>query len=807
MCPHLCCTGFACTSSGLSYAEGPGLIAARDDQPSRFTVFCKDENGNPVAGEDSLDVVVENVATHVVATSHWVDKNDGSYAVEYSAKVPGKYLIRVQIDGKLIRDMPVTVLVSSGAELDALMHAIDKSRSNLGLGKREYSDEELADPNVTSNLTNEKDKMQGVEKLVAEIQKLRKELGLPPRIFTEEELIGPNAVDDRTLERDDLLEQLRKMQNTAPVVAEIQRLRKELGLSPRVFTPEELQDYEGRVGERDGLRGLTALVAEIQKLRKQMNLPPRKFTPEELSAPEAFESLSSERDHLKWMIPIHDEIHSLRGELEMPKRVFTEDDLTGSDSLPERTKERDELREMLRRKRECEPICADIDRLRQDLDMPKRKFAFEELTGPTAVKDRTEERDALQGKYMQKRVVDPLIAEIQKLRGELDLPRRQFTEDEIWGPTAIADRRKERDDLKTIIPLVDQIADLRNQLDMSKRVYEDAELDGETAIPERIKERDELLDKLGEKLQIDPLIKEIQELRAKMDLLPRVFTEKELSGPTAVRDRMKERDDLRNMLPLYDAIHDLRKQLEYPRRIFDEEELTGPSSYPDRVDEHDDLLNRLERKKITDPLCKEINTLRQDLDLPKRDFTEEERTGKTAVPDRRAELAQLKEVKPLCEEITGLRKQLEMDPRDFEEAEITGPQAVGDRTDERNDLLDKLSRLRQTEPLCNEIQRLRSALEMSPREFEPEEKIGVTAVADRTQERDDLKEMVPIVDDIHRLRRGMEMPPRNFDDSELYGPTCLPDRREERDNLKSQLAQKTSIDPIIAEIQKVGKFL
>lgn len=85
----------------------------------------------------------------------------------------------------------------------------------------------------------------------------------------------------------------------------------------------------------------------------------------------------------------------------------------------------------------------------------------------------------------QKHIIDPLIAEIQAVRKQLGLGPRRFTDDEIWGPTAVKDRRKELADLKAVVPLKDEIADLRKRLDMDRREYKEPELAGPTAVVDR----------------------------------------------------------------------------------------------------------------------------------------------------------------------------------------------------------------------------------------------------------------------------------------------------------------------------------
>ena len=89
-------------------------------------------------------------------------------------------------------------------------------------------------------------------------------------------------------------------------------------------------------------------------------------------------------------------------------------------------------------------IVAEIQQLRKDLGMPKRVFTEEELKGPHALEDRTKERDDLKDRMALKKLIDPIIAEIQRLRKLMDQEPREFTEEELFGPTALKDRTAER---------------------------------------------------------------------------------------------------------------------------------------------------------------------------------------------------------------------------------------------------------------------------------------------------------------------------------------------------------------------------
>jgi len=103
-----------------------------------------------------------------------------------------------------------------------------------------------------------------------------------------DELIGPTNVEDRTAERDALRDKLDHMRSLQPLIHELQSLRKQLDMPPRVFEEgeldrddadqmlqheiDELKKLMNRRGEAD------ALAAEIQSLRKELQMEPRVFT-------------------------------------------------------------------------------------------------------------------------------------------------------------------------------------------------------------------------------------------------------------------------------------------------------------------------------------------------------------------------------------------------------------------------------------------------------------------------------------------------------------------------------------------------
>ena len=119
------------------------------------------------------------------------------------------------------------------------------------------------------------------------------------------------------------------------------------------------------------------------------------------------------------------------------------------------------------------------------------------------------------------------------------------------------------------------------------------------------------------------------------------------------------------------------------------------------------------------------------------------------------------EMGPLVNEIHHLRKALEMPLREFEDDELYGTSALPDRRDERDELRDQLARKKELEPILAEIQKLRKGLDLTPRQWNTEEIFGPNAVAERIEERDQLREVKPICEEIHQLRSKLAMDPRD----------------------------------------------
>jgi len=104
----------AAPDASQSWAEGPGLEGAFDNEPAFFKVFARDVNGNPVSGDD-CEV---QIAGPSAANSKVTDNGDGTYDVEYSVDEPGEYTITATLDGDAVKNTPKTVTVLEGADAD-----------------------------------------------------------------------------------------------------------------------------------------------------------------------------------------------------------------------------------------------------------------------------------------------------------------------------------------------------------------------------------------------------------------------------------------------------------------------------------------------------------------------------------------------------------------------------------------------------------------------------------------------------------------------------------------------------------------
>lgn len=100
--------------AGKSYAEGPGLHEAWDNEPAHFTIHAVDKNGNPRNdGGDPFEVKIDGPAP---VNAEVVDNGNGTYSVTYHPDVPGPYTINVSLEGSHIKDSPFHVTAKSGTD-------------------------------------------------------------------------------------------------------------------------------------------------------------------------------------------------------------------------------------------------------------------------------------------------------------------------------------------------------------------------------------------------------------------------------------------------------------------------------------------------------------------------------------------------------------------------------------------------------------------------------------------------------------------------------------------------------------------
>lgn len=95
-----------------SYAEGPGVEEARDDEPGVFTVHALDPEGAYCAGANPIVQVTQSDGQ--VVDADVVDNDDGTYSVTYPPPPAGPATITVQINDQDIKDTPVELEVTKG---------------------------------------------------------------------------------------------------------------------------------------------------------------------------------------------------------------------------------------------------------------------------------------------------------------------------------------------------------------------------------------------------------------------------------------------------------------------------------------------------------------------------------------------------------------------------------------------------------------------------------------------------------------------------------------------------------------------
>jgi len=103
--------------AGKSWAEGPGLEEAWDNEPAYFTIHSVDKDGNPrKEGGDPFTVKIKGPNGDVKPNVK--DNNDGTYLVSYNPDVPGDHTINVDLEGKPIKNSPFRVKAKAGTDAD-----------------------------------------------------------------------------------------------------------------------------------------------------------------------------------------------------------------------------------------------------------------------------------------------------------------------------------------------------------------------------------------------------------------------------------------------------------------------------------------------------------------------------------------------------------------------------------------------------------------------------------------------------------------------------------------------------------------
>eukprot|EP01089_Gocevia_fonbrunei_P013343 TRINITY_DN340_c0_g1_i1.p1 TRINITY_DN340_c0_g1~~TRINITY_DN340_c0_g1_i1.p1 ORF type:complete len:790 (-),score=281.46 TRINITY_DN340_c0_g1_i1:42-2333(-) len=135
----------AAPNAGNSYAEGPGLQEAWDNEPAHFTIHSVDNDGQPrKEGGDPFSV---NISGPVDTPVDVKDNGDGTYSVTYSPQEPGAYTINVDLDGSPIKDAPFKVTAKAGTDVtnsdfgifSFTLQSKDKRGNNKEFGGDEFN--------------------------------------------------------------------------------------------------------------------------------------------------------------------------------------------------------------------------------------------------------------------------------------------------------------------------------------------------------------------------------------------------------------------------------------------------------------------------------------------------------------------------------------------------------------------------------------------------------------------------------------------------------------------------------------------
>jgi filamin len=105
------------------YAEGPGLKGGDTANPAKFTIFARDENGNPVSPPQNPFLVEITQPDGSDLPAQVVDNHNGTYDVTYQANEVGKHEIVVGLKNPAapqyfehIKDSPFQVNIIQGTD-------------------------------------------------------------------------------------------------------------------------------------------------------------------------------------------------------------------------------------------------------------------------------------------------------------------------------------------------------------------------------------------------------------------------------------------------------------------------------------------------------------------------------------------------------------------------------------------------------------------------------------------------------------------------------------------------------------------
>jgi len=100
-----------------TYAEGPGLQEAWDNEPAHFTIHAMDNDGKS-RGEGGDPIVVKVTNNGKDVPVQMKDNGDGTYSVSYQPDAPGDLTVNVELEGSPIKDAPFSVKAKAGTDAE-----------------------------------------------------------------------------------------------------------------------------------------------------------------------------------------------------------------------------------------------------------------------------------------------------------------------------------------------------------------------------------------------------------------------------------------------------------------------------------------------------------------------------------------------------------------------------------------------------------------------------------------------------------------------------------------------------------------